>query len=371
MDTGDDSAVLAAARVAAMWRRVRWGSAVFCLVQFATYEPAPGVTVPWPLLAWGCALAVVVALVNAGAVLVERRRPRRAATGLLARRDRLLLAADTAVVVTVVLLLAFEPTSAVWVLLVVPVLEAGLLGGLRWALAAWAVAVLTVGAREAVAVLVHHQPAPSLSLLLSTTGFRSGVLLLVAAVVGTHSTVAREHLRELRDVRLRLAHEAGHDALTGLATRRTFLETAKRVLRHQRHREGVVVLLFVDCDEFKAVNDRHGHAAGDAVLQQVARRLEAFAGPDNQVARLGGDEFAVLLQREDTADPDALAAAASYVLARPYAVPGLLDPLPMSCSVGAAAHRPEQPLADLLQHADEAMYADKSRDRQPVGAQDG
>ncbi|MFC3690246.1 diguanylate cyclase domain-containing protein [Aquipuribacter hungaricus] len=391
--------VQAAGRVAALWRWVRWGAAVFCFVQFAVYVPGPAVQVPWPLLLLGSGLAAVTVLINLSAVLLERQRPRatpphpalpqvasshaaspgsalpstavlQAASPRPARRDLALLGADTTVVVVVVLLFAFEPASAVWVLLVVPVLEAALVGRLRWALVVWAVAVAALLLRETAAVHLHGLPGAGPQELLSSVGFRAGVLLLVATTVGLQAGVAHRQLLQLLAARATLAHEVGHDPLTGLANRRLFLERAGRALHLQEQDRGTVGVLFVDCDSFKAVNDVHGHAVGDEVLRQVAHRLTALAGPHDTPARLGGDEFAVLLHRSTTThshdgqDVTGVAAAVQAALAAPYAVAGL-GALAMSCSVGAADHRDGDTLSTLLRRADQAMYLHKLTARSP------
>ncbi|MFC6852974.1 GGDEF domain-containing protein [Aquipuribacter hungaricus] len=138
---------------------------------------------------------------------------------------------------------------------------------------------------------------------------------------------------------------------------------------------GMLGVLFVDCDSFKAVNDVHGHAAGDEVLRQVAARLTALAGPHDTAPRLGGDEFAVLLQRDliprdaflgTSPERDILgvAAAAHAALAAPYTVPGL-GALVMSCSVGAAAYRAADTLPGLLHRADHAIYLQKYTEHKP------
>ena len=370
--TSQDRAALAAVRLAALWRGVRGGGAVFCLVQFAVYVPGDGVRVPYPLLPIGVVLALLVALTNVLALVLERRRPRTASLTAVARRDLVLLAADTALVVAIVLLLAFEPTSAVWVLLVIPVLEAGLVGRLRWALTIWAVAVAALLLRELLASELHDLPIPGPQEVLSVLGFRVGVLLLVATVVGFQASVASQHLRELMRAQVQLAHEAGHDSLTGLATRRLFLDRAGRALRSAQHHDesGTLCLLFIDVDRFKALNDEHGHAAGDEVLEQIASRLLAFIGPQDTAARLGGDEFAVLLHRPADAGPSGAGAGAEpeiataaaglrTALAQPYALTGHGE-VAMRCSVGASTSGRGDTLSDLLREADRAMYADKT-----------
>ncbi len=92
-----------------------------------------------------------------------------------------------------------------------------------------------------------------------------------------------------------LAHQAKHDTLTGLPNRAAFARALETGLAHTRATEGQLAVLFVDCDHFKAINDTLGHAAGDTVLCEIARRLRARDRDSDLVARLGGDEFAVIL----------------------------------------------------------------------------
>src|SRR5690606_25502026 len=92
--------------------------------------------------------------------------------------------------------------------------------------------------------------------------------------------------------REQLAHRAAHDALTGLANRAAFIELLER---EQARDEAPFTVLCLDLDRFKAVNDSGGHAAGDALLQGLARELLAQVRRSDTVARMGGDEFAVLL----------------------------------------------------------------------------
>ncbi|WP_438872658.1 putative bifunctional diguanylate cyclase/phosphodiesterase [Paractinoplanes pyxinae] len=99
---------------------------------------------------------------------------------------------------------------------------------------------------------------------------------------------------ELERINAQNAHDAAHDALTGLANRRQLYERAGRQF-DGKATDGVVALLLIDLNHFKEINDTLGHAAGDTVLRKVARRLSESAAPGDMVARLGGDEFAVLL----------------------------------------------------------------------------
>ena len=117
-------------------------------------------------------------------------------------------------------------------------------------------------------------------------------------------------------------------------------------------------MLFVDLDGFKAVNDGHGHAAGDALLQEVGRRLRDAAG-EALVARLGGDEFLLVSDGESGA---ALAGRVSEQLRRPYQVAGRR--LDLGCSIGVALHpRDGITVDELVRAADAAMYREKQAAR--------
>ena len=121
-----------------------------------------------------------------------------------------------------------------------------------------------------------------------------------------------------------------------------------------------MVVLFVDLDDFKAINDSLGHAAGDRVLQEVGERLRTTVRPGDTVARLGGDEFAFLL--EDVADPrdaDEVAERVAAALVTPLAVGGV--EVALRASVGIALAQDGDAAADLLRDADTAMYTAKAR----------
>jgi diguanylate cyclase (GGDEF)-like protein len=106
-------------------------------------------------------------------------------------------------------------------------------------------------------------------------------------------------------------HEATHDALTGLANRRLLEQRLSSLLDTSGRRAATceVALLFCDLDGFKAVNDEHGHDAGDYVLRETASRLTATARSDDTVCRLGGDEFVVLMTTRPDEDARAVTAA--------------------------------------------------------------
>lgn len=152
-------------------------------------------------------------------------------------------------------------------------------------------------------------------------------------------------------------HAASHDPLTGLPNRRAFYRLAGTLLTNATGQPLIAVVL--DLDDFKQVNDRYGHAAGDQVLISVAERLAAFAG-DNLVARLGGDEFAGILT-SPTVDRRWIEHATRRLgetLAAPIQL-GRLN-VRVTASVGLAPVSCPTQLSDALCRADAAMYRAKS-----------
>ena len=159
-----------------------------------------------------------------------------------------------------------------------------------------------------------------------------------------------------------LHHQANHDPLTGLANRSLF----DQALRHALAGDGGVCVLLIDLDDFKQVNDRFGHAAGDQLLIVVAERLRSCVRHGDLAARLGGDEFALLLADTKPDQGEAAAARVLQALDDPVAMDGYL--LPVAASVGIAASLPGD-RADpdrLLRHADAAMYAAKRQGKGTV-----
>jgi len=105
-----------------------------------------------------------------------------------------------------------------------------------------------------------------------------------------------DEVRERQRIEALVRHEAYHDSLTGLPNRVLLLDRIDTATERAKRQQGCFALLFVDIDGFKPVNDQHGHAAGDALLQQIGQRLLAGVRRSDTVARLGGDEFAVILE---------------------------------------------------------------------------
>ncbi|MBU2663541.1 EAL domain-containing protein [Actinoplanes bogorensis] len=167
---------------------------------------------------------------------------------------------------------------------------------------------------------------------------------------------------ELQRLNEQNAYDAAHDPLTGLANRRELYERAGE--HFQSHTdEGVVALLLIDLNHFKEVNDTLGHAAGDAVLREVARRLADAAAPGDLVARLGGDEFAVLLV--DLPTPALATHRAKSMLStleRSVAVEGMQ--ITVEAAGGIALAAGSGGVNELMRRADIAMYQAKRAGQQ-------
>jgi diguanylate cyclase (GGDEF)-like protein/PAS domain S-box-containing protein len=156
-----------------------------------------------------------------------------------------------------------------------------------------------------------------------------------------------------------LAHQAFHDALTGLANQALFRDRVDHALARISRSSGRLAVMYLDLDNFKTVNDSLGHIAGDELLVSVTARLGRALRTGDTAARLGGDEFALLL--EDTSLDDAVLVAERVItlLAEPFTVAG--KELFASASIGIALDERGIPRDQLLRNADLAMYTAKGR----------
>ena len=161
-----------------------------------------------------------------------------------------------------------------------------------------------------------------------------------------------------------LHHRALHDPLTGLGNRVLLADRLEQALARLERRDGVIGLFFIDLDDFKAVNDVHGHMVGDDVLVEVARRLVQIVRPEDTVARYGGDEFVVVCDLRDEHEAHELAHRLSAAL--PGDGPDAVPPAGVTVSVGVAVARDAAvDAATLMASADDALgRAKRSRDRE-------
>ncbi|HSA52144.1 MAG TPA: EAL domain-containing protein [Yinghuangia sp.] len=157
-----------------------------------------------------------------------------------------------------------------------------------------------------------------------------------------------------------LEHDAFHDRLTDLPNRALFEDRIQHALAQRRGVTPTVAVLFLDLDGFKAVNDAGGHAVGDELLVQAARRLEHAVRAGDTVARFGGDEFAALLVGDASSEAiREIAERLLTTLSAPYRING--QDLRVAASIGIAYSTPGIGPAELMRNADLAMYRAKSR----------
>jgi diguanylate cyclase (GGDEF)-like protein/PAS domain S-box-containing protein len=178
-------------------------------------------------------------------------------------------------------------------------------------------------------------------------------------VVADDGTVTRlfgtcQDISERRRLHDEIFHLAFHDPLTGLANRRMFVDRLERALATQQRSAATHAVLFLDIDDFKAVNDTLGHKAGDDLLVEVGQQLRGSARSYDTVARWGGDEFALLLENIDRAGA---MQRAERIQANLREV--LLDGKPLHASIGVAMAEGAADPDDLLRDADAAMYTAK------------
>jgi len=172
--------------------------------------------------------------------------------------------------------------------------------------------------------------------------------------------VAIRDLTARKESEGRIAYLALHDPLSDLPNRRFFTELTANALKKAQCDESSFALFAVDLDNFKFVNDLHGHEAGDDLIKEVARRLHSILSEGDVVARLGGDEFALLApschQPEQAMN---LATSLMEIIHQPISLQGI--ELPVSASVGIAIYPNDGScIEDLLRNSDTAMYQSKA-----------
>lgn len=189
----------------------------------------------------------------------------------------------------------------------------------------------------------------------------SALFLAMCATSIVHWTIHERARGEENTLLDRLASQALHDPLTGLANRTLLHDRLAQALSLSQRTSTPVMVLAVDIDGFKPVNDSYGHAAGDTLLVELARRLESCIRAGDTAARNGGDEFTLLLPGTGSDEGAVMAQRILAAVSPPVELLGIR--LQMSVSIGIAVSTPNIPGEVLLQDADQAMYAAKHNGR--------
>ncbi|WP_447594293.1 diguanylate cyclase [Stenotrophomonas rhizophila] len=243
--------------------------------------------------------------------------------------------------------LSIVPSALFAALLVADKIAAG---GVR--LAARATLILAVGFAAAwLALGAPYQPITSQRTILLSLPF------LFVYGIGL-SFLSWQLARRVKSQNRQLQRLSRMDPLVELANRGFLIQRAQQTLEKVQREGGAACLLMLDVDDFKRINDAHGHRAGDEVLRQIAVTLRAFAGPGDTPARLGGDEFAVLLGECTPAEAMGVAERIKQQL---QCAEGEADALaiPISVSMGIAGAPGQGAAEDWLAMADRALYQAK------------
>ncbi|EIC19389.1 EAL domain-containing protein [Thiorhodovibrio frisius] len=183
----------------------------------------------------------------------------------------------------------------------------------------------------------------------------------------THYVFLFDDISHIKEQQRRLEYLAHHDAVTQLPNRVLFADRLEQAMARTRRNGGLLLVAYLDLDEFKQVNDSRGDKIGDCLLVEVARRLASLVRDDDTVARIGGDEFALVLNEQD--DINACRECMSRLreaLARPY-LSSDAKAVHISASIGGTLFRGEPVTGDeLVRQADQAMYRAKELGRNRV-----
>jgi diguanylate cyclase (GGDEF)-like protein len=253
-----------------------------------------------------------------------------------------------------------------------------LTGVALWAFCLWGVAALHPSLRRAsepadarpsrfgsiqlLASVTIALVAPASLALAAAHGALSGFGIVVAASGLLPLLLSAYLIRQIID-RARAEHRAQHDSLTRLPNRVLFEDRAEMMLAHARRSETRAAVMFLDLDRFKSINDSLGHAAGNQLLQAVAKRLHGAVRQTDTVARMGGDEFSILLGDIGSAEDATIVATKILDLfVEPF--PAGSRELHTSASIGIALYPDDgTDIESLLKNADTAMYRAKAHGR--------
>ncbi|MEQ8841110.1 MAG: EAL domain-containing protein [Acidimicrobiales bacterium] len=186
--------------------------------------------------------------------------------------------------------------------------------------------------------------------------------LAIALVTSFVVASTMSELADREEVNTLLTVQATHDGLTGLPNRVLFGDRLRQAFERRQSDGSGVGIVLIDLDDFKKINDRHGHPAGDGVLGVVARRMASCVGSDGLIARMGGDEFAVLCDRVESREPlTAIAAQVAQALELPVEIDGLEHHLSASVGVAWAVGDDTVSATELFRRSDVALYESKRR----------
>lgn len=160
----------------------------------------------------------------------------------------------------------------------------------------------------------------------------------------------------------KITYQANYDPLTGLPNRESFKEKLEIALARQQRTKHTLIVILLDLDGFKSVNDTYGHETGDKVLREAAKRMKESLRPYDTAARYGGDEFLILIEGIDRMDyVESVARKLIETLARPIIEP--MREIRIGASLGIAFSRPDENLSVdiLIRRADQAMYETKQK----------
>ncbi len=202
-----------------------------------------------------------------------------------------------------------------------------------------------------------------LSWILWGLGIAFTVITLLLLVIALFRELVRRRTRELEEKKAHYDHLAHHDPLTGLPNRLLFFDRLEHSILQCRRQRCGLALLFLDLDQFKQINDSFGHAVGDQVLKEVARRLRDTVRRSDTVARIGGDEFAIIM--EGLREPADVVSGIQHLFQafqEPLAVPG--HRFVVTLSIGVSLFPQDgQDVQTLLRNADTAMFKAKAAGR--------
>jgi diguanylate cyclase (GGDEF)-like protein len=193
--------------------------------------------------------------------------------------------------------------------------------------------------------------------------FLSAVIAIVVgyplAYIFLRQSVRLMHLAE------ELERISTTDDLTQLANRKTFLDRTRGLIASAPAGSSAGILLFIDADHFKTLNDTWGHHAGDEVLRRLGRAIKSSVGEKDVAGRLGGEEFAVFLIAGDKEAAEQACGRIKHAIASIPREVGL-EAWRLTVSVGVARHRPGQEIEDILRAADKSLYEAKYQGRNRV-----